>query len=31
MGQVIKASSADDIFIRPRDPRTRDYVIGRFG
>jgi phosphate transport system ATP-binding protein len=30
-GEAIEAGSAEEIFTRPRDPRTRDYVEGRFG
>ncbi|WP_245903323.1 phosphate ABC transporter ATP-binding protein PstB [Humitalea rosea] len=31
LGEAIETGSAEDIFIRPKDPRTRDYVTGRFG
>jgi phosphate transport system ATP-binding protein len=30
-GQIIEVGSTDDMFQRPRDPRTSDYVNGRFG
>jgi len=30
-GEVIEVGTARDIFTRPREPRTRDYVEGRFG
>ncbi len=30
-GEVIEVGSAREIFTHPRDPRTRDYVEGRFG
>ena len=30
-GEVVEVGSAEQIFTRPRDPRTRDYVEGRFG
>lgn len=30
-GQVVEAGTADEIFTRPRDRRTSDYVEGRFG
>jgi phosphate transport system ATP-binding protein len=30
-GQIVEAGSTTDIFERPQDPRTADYVHGRFG
>ena len=30
-GQIVEAGATEDIFNRPRDPRTADYVNGRFG
>jgi phosphate transport system ATP-binding protein len=30
-GEVIEFSPTDDIFNRPRDGRTEDYITGRFG
>jgi phosphate transport system ATP-binding protein len=30
-GQIVEAGSTRDMFERPRDPRTSDYVNGRFG
>jgi phosphate transport system ATP-binding protein len=30
-GQIVEAGSTKDIFEQPRDPRTADYVHGRFG
>lgn len=30
-GEVIEQGDSRQIFTRPRDPRTRDYVEGRFG
>jgi phosphate transport system ATP-binding protein len=30
-GQVIEFGPTDDIFNRPRDSRTEDYITGRFG
>ncbi|HVY08626.1 MAG TPA: phosphate ABC transporter ATP-binding protein [Mycobacteriales bacterium] len=30
-GGIVEAGSTEDIFERPRDPRTADYVNGRFG
>lgn len=31
MGELIEYSETDDIFSRPRDKRTEDYITGRFG
>ncbi|MCH5338255.1 MAG: phosphate ABC transporter ATP-binding protein [Acetatifactor sp.] len=31
MGEVVEFSSTGSIFSRPRDKRTEDYVMGRFG
>ena len=30
-GEVIENSKTDDIFYRPKDKRTEDYITGRFG
>ncbi len=30
-GQIVEAGSTEDIFERPKDSRTADYVHGRFG
>lgn len=30
-GRVIESGSTRDIFTRPRDTKTRDYISGRFG
>jgi phosphate transport system ATP-binding protein len=30
-GGIVEAGPTDDIFGSPRDPRTSDYVQGRFG
>ena len=30
-GGIVEAGPTDDIFNRPKDPRTSDYVNGRFG
>lgn len=30
-GEIVEMGKAEAIFTRPRDPRTRDYVEGRFG
>ncbi len=31
VGEVIEFASTDDIFKRPKDKRTEDYITGRFG
>ncbi len=31
MGRLVEAGPTEDIFARPADARTRDYVAGRFG
>jgi len=31
MGELIEFGSTDDIFTRPSDSRTEDYITGRFG
>ena len=31
MGEVIEFDTTDNIFSRPRDKRTEDYITGRFG
>ena len=31
MGELIETGSAYDIFTRPKDKRTEDYVSGKFG
>jgi len=31
MGELIEYGSADQIFTRPKDKRTEDYITGRFG
>ena len=31
LGDMVEAGPTDDIFNRPADPRTTDYVAGRFG
>jgi phosphate transport system ATP-binding protein len=30
-GHIVEAGPTADLFERPRDPRTSDYVHGRFG
>ena len=31
VGSLIEYDETERMFINPRDPRTRDYVTGRFG
>ncbi len=31
LGEVVEFSSTDDLFSRPQDKRTEDYITGRFG
>ena len=31
MGQLVEWSATQDLFTAPRDPRTEDYITGRFG
>ena len=31
LGEMVEAGTTDDVFTNPRDPRTADYVAGRFG
>ncbi|HEY0739622.1 MAG TPA: phosphate ABC transporter ATP-binding protein PstB [Herpetosiphonaceae bacterium] len=31
MGEIIEDATTDDMFNRPRDKRTEDYITGRFG
>jgi len=31
VGEVVEMSSTQDMFARPRDKRTEDYITGRFG
>jgi phosphate transport system ATP-binding protein len=31
MGEMIEYEKTVDIFSRPRDKRTEDYITGRFG
>ena len=30
-GEVIEYGKTEDIFYRPKDKRTEDYITGRFG
>jgi len=31
MGTLVEFGRTEDIFTNPRDPRTQDYITGRFG
>ncbi len=31
LGEMVEVGATDQIFIKPRDPRTQDYITGRFG
>ncbi len=31
LGEIIEHNRTEDLFIHPRDPRTADYIEGRFG
>jgi len=31
LGKLIEQGDADEIFVRPREPMTRDYITGRMG
>jgi phosphate transport system ATP-binding protein len=31
LGELIEFGRTDDIFIKPHDKRTEDYITGRFG
>jgi phosphate transport system ATP-binding protein len=31
MGELVEHGDAEQVFTRPRDPRTDDYITGRFG
>ena len=31
LGEMIEYGKTDDIFIKPRDKRTEDYITGKFG
>ena len=30
-GEVVEQAATEDLFLRPRDPRTLDYIQGKFG
>lgn len=31
VGEMVEMGTTDDIFSRPKDKRTEDYITGRFG
>ena len=31
MGELVEHGTVEQVFTRPRDPRTDDYITGRFG
>jgi phosphate transport system ATP-binding protein len=31
LGELIEFGATDDIFVKPKDQRTQDYITGRFG
>ena len=31
LGELVEVGKTDDVFIKPRDKRTEDYITGRFG
>ena len=31
MGELVEHGRTQELFLRPRDPRTADYIEGRFG
>ena len=31
LGEMVEYSQTDEIFIKPRDKRTEDYITGRMG
>jgi phosphate transport system ATP-binding protein len=31
LGELVEFGVTDEIFIKPRDRRTEDYITGRFG
>ena len=31
LGEVVEHARTEDLFLTPRDPRTADYVEGRYG
>jgi len=31
VGEVVESGKTEDLFYKPRDKRTEDYITGRFG
>jgi phosphate transport system ATP-binding protein len=31
LGELIEHSDTDDLFLNPRNPKTADYIEGRYG
>ena len=31
LGEVVEHARTEDLFLNPRDPRTADYIEGRYG
>ena len=31
MGDLVEVGDTEDIFVRPEDKQTQDYITGRFG
>ncbi|HET7412382.1 MAG TPA: phosphate ABC transporter ATP-binding protein, partial [Pararhizobium sp.] len=31
LGEIVEVSATDEMFERPKEKRTRDYITGRFG
>ena len=31
LGELVEEGATDDVFKRPKNPRTEDYISGRFG
>ena len=31
MGELVEVDDTETIFVNPSDPRTQDYITGRFG
>ncbi|NLE75298.1 MAG: phosphate ABC transporter ATP-binding protein, partial [Chloroflexi bacterium] len=30
-GELVEVADSEEMFVRPKDPRTEEYVTGRFG
>jgi len=31
MGEVVEVAQTDEMFLRPKEERTKNYITGRFG